>query len=85
MSPEQEKKACDALVNLGWLENDHALHAEGLYAIRGALQCSTDEAKAALRELRIRNVIDTATTSEPLDPDKPAPLAKLRWIRPVKS
>ena len=25
MSPEQEQQVCDALVNLGWLENDHAL------------------------------------------------------------
>ena len=44
VSPDQEAQVCDALVNLGWLENDHALHAEGVRAIRQALGCSMDDA-----------------------------------------
>ena len=83
MSPDQERKVCDALVNLGWLENDHALHAEALLAIRGVLHCSTDDAKAVLRDLRSRKRIDvTITPGGELDARKPMPVAKLRWIRP---
>jgi hypothetical protein len=33
VSPDQEERVCDALVDLGWLENDHALHAEAVIAI----------------------------------------------------
>jgi hypothetical protein len=43
--PDQEERLCDALVNLGWLENDHALHAEAVIAIGNILGCSTDDAK----------------------------------------
>jgi hypothetical protein len=50
VSPEQEQQVCDALVNLGWLENDHALHAEGVRVIREVLVCSTDDAKAVRRK-----------------------------------
>ena len=77
---------CDALVNLGWLENDHALHAEGVGAILGMLHCSTDEAKAVLGELRSRKLIEiTITPGGGLDAREPMPVAKWRWIRPVKS
>ena len=30
MSPEQEQQVCDALVNLGMLETEQGLHAEGV-------------------------------------------------------
>jgi hypothetical protein len=33
VSPDQEERVCDALVDLGWLENDHALHAKAVIAI----------------------------------------------------
>jgi hypothetical protein len=52
VSPEQE------LVNLDWLEDDHALHAEGVRVIRESLVCSTDDAKAVLHDLRSRRLID---------------------------
>ena len=84
MTPDQEQQVCDALVNLGWLENDHALHAEGVHAIRGVLGCSTDEAKAVLGDLRTRKLIDlTITPGGVLDARKPMPVAKLRWVRPT--
>ena len=84
MSPEQEEQVCDALVNLGWLENDHALHAEGVHAIRGVLGCSTDEAKAVLGDLRTRKRIDlTIAQDGELDVRKPMPVAKFRWMRPT--
>ena len=74
---------CDALVGLGWLENDHALHAEGVRVIQDVLECSTDDAKAVLRDLRVRNLIDvTITPGGALDASKPMPVAKLRWVRP---
>jgi hypothetical protein len=86
MSPDQEQQVCDALVNLGWLENDHALHAEGVRAILGVLHCSVDEAKAVLGNLRSRHLIEvTITPGGALDAREPMPVAKWRWIRPVKS
>jgi hypothetical protein len=83
VSPEQEQQVCDALVNLGWLESDHALHAEGVRVIRELLVCSTDDAKAVLYDLRLRKVIDvtTAAGAEP-DTRKPVLVTKLRWVRP---
>ena len=84
MSPEQEEQVCDALVNQGWLENDHALQAEGVHAIRGVLGCSTDEAKAVLGDLRTRKRIDlTIAQDGELDVRKPMPVAKFRWMRPT--
>jgi hypothetical protein len=83
MSPDQEEQVCDALVNLGWLENDHALHAEGVHAVRGVLHCSIDEAKAVLGDLRSRKLIDiTITPGGALDARKPMPVAQVRWERP---
>jgi hypothetical protein len=82
VSPEQEQRVCDALVNLGWLENDHALHAEAVIAIRAELGCSIDEAKAILGDLRTRNLIDvTITPGGASDARQPMPVAKWRWIR----
>ncbi len=83
VSPEQEQQVCDALVNLGSLENDHALHVEGVRAIRELLVCSTDDAKAVLRDLRSRKLIDmTSTPDGELGTRKPMPVPKLRWTRP---
>jgi hypothetical protein len=82
VSPDQEERLCDALVNLGWLENDHALHAEAVIAIGNILGCSTDDAKAVLGDLRTRNLIDVTSTREgDLDPHHRLTPAKLRWIR----
>ena len=82
MSPEQQEQVCDALVNLGWLENDHALHAEGVRVIRESLVCSTDEAKTVLHDLRSRKLIDVAITpGEEFDTRKPMPVVQVRWIR----
>jgi len=82
VSPEQEQQVCDALVNLGWRENDHALHAEGVRVIRELLVCSTDAAKAVLHDLRSRKFIDvTVTPGGELDTRKPMPIAQVRWVR----
>jgi hypothetical protein len=83
VSPEQEQQVCDALVNLGWLEDDHALHAEGVRVIRELLVCSTDDAKTVLHDLRSRKLIDvTITPGVALDTRKPTRVAQLRWVRP---
>jgi hypothetical protein len=34
VSPEQEEQVCDALVNLGALETEQGLHAEGVLAVQ---------------------------------------------------
>lgn len=84
LPPDQEKEVCEVLINLGWLETEHALHVEGVGAIRYALRCSTDDAKAILRDLRARKVIDLEITpGGPLDARKPMPTAQWRWIRPA--
>jgi len=84
MSAEQEQAVVAALVNLGWLENDHALHAEGVHAICGVLGCSTEEAKAVLGDLRARKLIDlTITPGGVLDARKPMPVWQFRWVRPT--
>ena len=69
---------CNALVNLGWLENDHALHAEGVQSIRDILHCTIHEAKAVLGDPRLRKRIDVTVRPG----GKPMPVAKLRWVRP---
>lgn len=75
---------CDALVTLGWMESDHALHAEGVRKIHDLLSCSMDEAKAILHELRTRKLIDmTITPGGELDARKPMLAAQFRWIRPI--
>ena len=77
MSPEQEQLLCDALVNLGTVETEQGLHAEGLRIIQEVLHCTLDEARAALRELRVRNRIEETTTHvEQLDQPH------FRWVRP---
>jgi hypothetical protein len=77
MSSEQEQLVCDALVQLGPLETEQGLHAEGVNTIQNVLQCSLDEARAALRELRARKQIEeTATPVEHRDE------LHFRWVRP---
>jgi len=83
MSPKQERQVCDSLVNIGWLENDHALHAEGVRVIRQTLGCSMDDAKAVLHDLRSRRLIDIAITpGGELDARESMPVARFRWEQP---
>jgi hypothetical protein len=77
MSPEQEQLICDALVQLGPLETQQGLHTEGIRTIQNVLRCSLDEARSAMRELRVRKLIEETTT--PIkNPDEP----HFRWVRP---
>ena len=86
LTPDQEKEVCAVLVKLGWLETEHALHAEGVRAIRDVLQCSTGDAKDVLGDLRARKLVDLEITpGAPLDARKPMPLAQWRWIRPARA
>jgi hypothetical protein len=45
LTPDREKQICEILNELGWFETEHALHAEGVRAIRGVLHSSTEDAK----------------------------------------
>ena len=77
MSPDQEQLVCDALVNLGLLETEQGLHGEGVRTIQNVLQCSLDDARAALRDLRVRRKIEETTT---LSEHSDGP--RFRWVRP---
>ena len=77
VSPEQEQLVCDALVHLGPIETEQGLHAEGVRTIQRVLQCTLDDARATLRELRVRKLIEETTT--PIeDVDQP----HFRWVQP---
>jgi hypothetical protein len=77
VSPEQEQLVCDALVDLGPVETELGLHAEGIRTIQKALQCTLDDARATLRELRVNKRIEETTT--PLEHlNQP----HFRWVRP---
>jgi hypothetical protein len=77
VSPEQEQLVCDALVDLGPLETEQGLHTEGVRRIQEVLHCSLDDARAALRDLRLRKRIEE--TAAPFDhPGEP----HFRWVRP---
>ncbi len=77
VSPEEEQLVCDALVHLGPVETEQGLHAEGVRTIQEVLHCTLDDARATLRELRVRNRI--RETTAPLDHlDQP----HFRWERP---
>jgi hypothetical protein len=81
---DQEEQVCEALIRLGWLETEHALHSEGVRAVRDVLQCSTENAKTILGDLRTRKLVDLEVTPDrQLDVRKPVPLAQFRWIRPA--
>ena len=77
MSPEQEQLLCDALVNLGPVETEQGLHAEGVRKIQEVLHCTLADARTTLRELRVRKRIEETTT--PTDKlDQP----HFRWVQP---
>jgi hypothetical protein len=77
VSSEQEQLACDALVNLGPLETEQGLHAEGVRTIQEVLRCTLDEARAMLRELRMsKRIAETTTPLEHLNQPH------FRWVRP---
>lgn len=78
MSAEQEQLLCDALVSIGPLETEQGLHAEGVRKIQEVLHCTLDEARMALRELRLRQRIEETTTSIG-QPDQP----HFRWVKPA--
>ncbi len=77
MSPEQEQLVCDALVQLGPLETEQGLHSEGVRTIKDVLHCSVDDARAALRDLRVRKRIEEAATPIELLHEP-----HFRWVRP---
>jgi hypothetical protein len=84
LTPDQEKQVCEVLIKLDWIETEHALHSEGVRAVRDVLQCSTEDAKAILRDLRDRKLIALEITpGGQLDARKPMPVAQFRWIRPA--
>lgn len=84
LTTDQEKQVCEVLLKLGWLESEHALHGEGVRAVRDLLQCSTEDAKTILGDLRACKLIDLEITpGGQSDPRKPMPVAQWRWIRPA--
>jgi hypothetical protein len=76
VSPEQEQQVCDALVNLGPVDTEQGLHEEGVFTIQDVLHCSLDEARAALRDLRLRQRIQE--TTEPGEP------LSFSWVQPPR-
>lgn len=80
VSPEQEQQVCDALVNLGPVDTEQGLHAEGVRTIQGVLHCSLDDARAALRDLRLRKRIQETSASN--EPDDPHAGLSFSWVRP---
>jgi hypothetical protein len=77
MSPEQEQLLCDALVNLGTVETEQGLHAEGVRKIQEVLHCTLADARTTLRELRVRKRIEE--TAIPIGQlDQP----HFRWVQP---
>jgi hypothetical protein len=77
VSPEQQQQLVNALVNLGAMETQQGLHAEGVRAIQELLQCSIDEARAVLRELRMSGSIEETASEEPSPP-----VPHFRWVKP---
>lgn len=80
VSPEQEQQVCDALVNLGPVDTEQGLHAEGVGTIQRVLHCSLDDARAALRDLRLRKRIQETTAPDELD--GPQSALSFSWVRP---
>ena len=79
MSPEQEQLLCDALANLGSVETEQGLHAEGVRIVQEVLHCTLAEARTTLRELRLRKRIEeTAIPIEQLDQPH------FRWVQPSR-
>ena len=64
-------------MNLGPVETEQGLHAEGVRKIQEVLHCSLADARSTLRELRLRKRIEETTT--PIEqPDQP----QFRWVQP---
>ena len=85
MSPKQEQELVDALVDLGAIETEQGLHAEGVRAIQELLRSSLDEARAAFRDLRTRGLIEE--TTEPGGAavgHSNSPALHFRWVRPAR-
>ena len=83
MSPEQEQEVCEALANLGPIDTEQGLHAEGVRAIQGTLLCSMDEARRVLGDLRARHQIqETASPSDERPHYGAPPVTLFRWVRP---
>ena len=77
MSPEHEQLLCDALVDLGPVETEQGLHAEGVRKIQEILHCTLADARTALRELRVRKcIVETAIPFEQLNQPH------FRWVQP---
>jgi hypothetical protein len=77
MSPEQEQPLCDALVNLGPVETEQGLQAEGVRKIQEVLNCTLADARTMLRELRLRKRIEETTT-----PIEQLGQPHLQWVQP---
>jgi hypothetical protein len=83
MSPQQEQEVCDALVNLGAIDTEQGLHAEGILAIQRTLNCSIDDARAALHDLRARRQVEeTASPSDARADNGTLSVPLFRWVRP---
>ena len=80
MSPEQEQLLCDALVDLGPVDTEQGLHTEGVLKIQEVLHCTLDEARAALRELRVRKRIEELAT-----PREQLERPQFRWVQPQRN
>jgi hypothetical protein len=85
LTPDQEKQICETLIELGWLETEHALHGEGVRAIQSVLQASSEDAIAILRDLRARKLIELEITpGGQWDARKPMPVTQWRWLQVTK-
>jgi hypothetical protein len=75
LTPDEEKQVCEVLIRLSWVATEHALHSEGVRVVRDVLQCSTEDAKEILGDLRTRKLVGLEITpGEQLDARKPMPV-----------
>lgn len=82
LTSDQEKRIGEELIRLGWMETEQGLHSEGVRAIQEVLQCSPEDAKAVLGDLRARKLVDTEVSpGGRFDAQNPMPVTRLRWIR----
>ena len=79
LSPDHEQEIIGALIALGWKRDPEG---ESYAVIMRILNCSGDEAKAALEYLHIkRGLIKQVNSSgEELHSWKPKPVDRWRWI-----
>jgi hypothetical protein len=72
-------------VNLGAIDTEQGSHAEGARAIQGVLNCSVDDARAALHNLRARQRIrKTASSSNERADYGPLPIPLFRGSDPTR-